>query len=136
MAMLWEHGGSIAPQRPAFPIRSLGLMVIKIPLFGTGPSSLFSPIFSGIGPLRLLHIRFNSCRFLSSAISFGISPESWLSEISRYTKDVIFPISGGILPPKFWPNSPGIGPLNVPTAKSRYSRLVRLPNSRGIGPSN
>ena len=60
-----EQGGSTPPQRPALPIRSLGLMVVSIPLEGTGPSSLLNdkftiskagevPKFAGIRPTREL----------------------------------------------------------------------------------
>nr|GLL23179.1 hypothetical protein TorRG33x02_009900 [Ipomoea trifida] len=84
-----EHGGSIPPQRPALPIRSLGLMVISMPLLGRGPSSLLYdklnisragelPKLSGIFPTRELFERSRMASVGIVAMAFGISPANWL----------------------------------------------------------
>ena len=80
-----EQGGSMPPQRPALPTRSLGFMVDNIPLEGTGPSSLLNdnfnvskagefPKFSGIRPTRELLDRSRMDNAGIFEIASGISP--------------------------------------------------------------
>ncbi|PON45969.1 hypothetical protein PanWU01x14_254770 [Parasponia andersonii] len=100
---LLVQGGSMAPQRPGLPIRSLGLMVIRIPLVGTGPSRLLYdklsiskagelPKFSGIRPERELLERSRMDNVGIVAIGFGISPVKellWRFKLTSFSQEAI-----------------------------------------------